>query len=394
MKIVTILNSTAPENGATKSWMPLLEGLNKRNVSIIAVLPDNKGVYQKLNDIGCDTIVLNYRQSTYPYARNFKEICAFIFRLLYRMTLNFFATLKLFNLLKNKNVDLIHSNVSVVSWGAKVAKKLNIPHVLHFREYFDTYYHQTQIPSNKTFFKCINSDKSYSICITKDIWRHFKLDANTNSKVIYDCVEVDTNHNDNNDIQLDFKDYFLFVGRGEKGKGLIELISAYAKCIKSVCHVCKLVVVGDMDSDIIYKAKVYEMIYKNNIQDFVIFMGVRNNVDWFMTNARAVVIPSFFEGFGRVLPEAMLCKTITIAFNSGGSKEQYDNGYNMWKQDIGLRYDNIEQLTHYLIHLSENEISMYDDMIEKAYITVKTLYGRKNNIDNVFNFFNDIINMN
>ena len=45
-----------------------------------------------------------------------------------------------------------------------------------------------------------------------------------------------------------------------------------------------------------------------------------------MSKALALFVPSSFEGFGFITVEAMFCGCLVIGRNTGGTKEQFDNG--------------------------------------------------------------------
>lgn len=387
MRIVTVINSTAPDNGATKSWLMLVEGLRSKNVDVIVIAPDNNGVCDELRNMGCDVFSVDFRGAMYPYARCFREYVLFLPRLAYRLLLNWKAKRIILKYLTNKSVDLIHTNVSVLDVGMKVAKSLNVPHVFHFREYTDSYYHLKHIPSDHCFFDTLRKQYSYVICITKDIMNHYTKLEPKRTTVIYDAVFDElpiVNKNDN-------APFFLYVGRLEQGKGLMQLLQAYKHYLETVKSPVPLHVIGDDQSDLNFTESVNTFIRVNKMENYVSFLGKRNDVLQQMTNAKVVIVPSVFEGFGRVLPEAMSVGTLTLGYNSTGTKEQYDNGFQMWNADIGIRYNTLEELTAALIDITENGVGKYVDMVDKAQQTVASLYGRVTHVENVFSFFSQII---
>ena len=64
-----------------------------------------------------------------------------------------------------------------------------------------------------------------------------------------------------------------------------------------------------------------------------------------MRQAKAIIIPSHNEGFGRCMPEAMFNGCLCIGHDTGGTKEQMDNGTEATGEDIALRYQTEDQLT-------------------------------------------------
>ena len=84
-----------------------------------------------------------------------------MFRISYRG--NFISIMKLKKKIKKMNIDVIHSNTSVIDVGAKVAKQLGIKHVWHFREF--TGKHLSFI--KKDPYKFINNNTDRVIYISK-----------------------------------------------------------------------------------------------------------------------------------------------------------------------------------------------------------------------------------
>ena len=113
-----------------------------------------------------------------------------------------------------------------------------------------------------------------------------------------------------------------------------------------------------------------------------------------MLHAIAIIIPSRNEGFGRCMPEAMFNGCLAIGRNTGGTREQLDNGLALTGNEIALRYDTDEQLSAYLLDISNHSIDCYAPYQERAFKTVNQLYSSESNVSNVYNFYIDILNYN
>ena len=83
-------------------------------------------------------------------------------------------TTNLEDVIKKFNPDIIHTNVSPITIGYRVAKELKIPHVWHIREYLDKDFKIKPFPSMNSLKNKLKN--SYSIAITKDVKNHFALD--------------------------------------------------------------------------------------------------------------------------------------------------------------------------------------------------------------------------
>ncbi len=127
-------------------------------------------------------------------------------------------------------------------------------------------------------------------------------------------------------------DYILYVGQLQDRKNILNLIQAYCQAPDALKSKCKLILVGGFRDDG-YKNKVLDLVAKLKLTDKVIFT---NKVDIqelrkLYSNARFLVYPSFFEGFGLPVAESIKCGTPTITSNTsslpevGGSSSLYIN---------------------------------------------------------------------
>jgi len=109
------------------------------------------------------------------------------------------------------------------------------------------------------------------------------------------------------------KKYILFVGTIEPRKNITGLVSAYAKIKKNGCE-HKLVVVGKRGWS--YR-EIFTTIKNLNLENEVIFTGYVDAEDLpFIYNGASVfVYPSFYEGFGIPILEAMSCGVPVVTSN-------------------------------------------------------------------------------
>lgn len=386
MNVVFVLSSTDRYAGSTRAFMSLLRGVISKGIKVIVVVPDKSGIYEDLQEIGVEVIALLYRPNTWTYRRNFSEKLLFIPRQIARLYVNRRAISILKQLLQSREISIIHTNVSVINIGAKVAEHLSIPHIYHFREYGDLidiiYY-----PSNKAFYNSIKKLKTYSICITKDIQKHYKLDNNSRSCVVYDGVINNPESLKNNKSG----NYFLYAGRIEPIKGLLLLLQSYLFYSKTVESPLKLKVAG-RSIDSVYYEQVLNFISNNQIEDKVNLLGEVDDVTSLYSNARALIVPSTFEGFGLCMPEAMALGCIVVGRNTGGTKEQFDNGVEFTGEEIGYRYNTEKELSDILLHLHSISVEEYIHKSTIAFQTVKSLYTTENNVNNIISFYDHIIN--
>lgn len=387
MKVVYILSSTVTTGGASKSFLIMLKGLMAKGVHPTVVLPDSNGIYRMLSETGVETIVLNYRPCTFPNGTNtLRDYLLYIPRLAGRLYLNRRTSAQLTEILKRLRPDIVHTNVSVINIGYNAAKALHIPHIYHIREYGDKDFGLHYIPSHRRLERELDQAGSYSICITRDIQRHHKQDGKQTSRVIYDAVKdeqpsMPTQHG---------RDYLFFAGRFEPAKGLDMLIEAYTLYARHAARAMPLYIAGG-SPDPKYAERIKEMARDNGIDNHISWLGERNDINSLMNGAAATIIPSRFEGFGRVMPEAMFNGSLIIGRNTGGTKEQMDNGVSLTGREIALRFNTPEELASHLLDVSVRSHDCFDSYRDRAFRAVNTLYTTEAHADGVYNMYKEIL---
>ncbi|MCQ2307752.1 MAG: glycosyltransferase family 4 protein [Bacteroidales bacterium] len=387
MKVVYVLHCTTGASGATKSFRNMLDGLIANGIEPLVVLPDGDDFCKTLQNEGIRTLILNYRPATYPPLRNLKEVALFIPKLIARIFVNNVAARKLCKEAKDFEADFIHTNVSVINIGMKAARRLGIPHVTHIREYGDKDFNMHVFPSKSIYFKNFSAEKSYTICITKDISKYYNLDNHINSRIIYNGIL----HASDVIIDPQKEDYFLFAGRLEESKGITNLIEAYGKLYCERKDAFPLLVAGEPVKKE-YGDMLHEMAASLGIADKVKFLGNRDDIFKLMSKASALIVPSRSEAFGRVTTEAMFAGCLVIGKDIAGTKEQFDNGLELTGNEIGLRYSDSAQLARLMCEVMDNGPEFYLPMIKKAQETVTSLYTIEQNTAHVYEFYKDIKN--
>ena len=389
MRIIYILSSTTPYGGASKSFLNLLEIMIQKGIIPLVIVPDNKGLCAQLDKLGVAYRTLFYRFCVYPPTRTFKDWALFLPRLIGRIYANIRGTSQLCSLIKVFQPDLIHSNVSVIDIGYKAAKRMHIPHIWHIREYGDKDFNLHFYPSRQDHLRALKEPLSYSICITIDIAKYNHVYKFSQSRVIYNGIVPISNAKEII-TQNERENMFLFVGHIEPAKGVLEMILAFSEsCIKMhTPH--KLLLAGEITNRNYYNY-ILSRIRQVHADKYIEFLGQVNNVSEYIQKSKAVIVPSKSEGFGRVMPEAMYLDTLVIAHNTAGSKEQLDNGVRLTGAEIGIRYDNIDELTKYIVLVANNSQDTYAEMRLRAKQTVKQLYSNEHYANLVYEFYNDIV---
>ncbi len=383
MKIFCILSTSSLTGGSSLSFVQSCTEMTKwQDIDLIVSVPCKGPAYDHLVSLNIKTEICPTRFNIYPHS-TLKNFLFAPIKLLRHLILNKQHEDILLNCVNKHKPDIIYTNVGVVNIGYNVAKKLSIPHIYHLREYQDLDFKMNIIPSRNSFLKKIKD--SYTICITKGIQTHFKLIDNPKSRVIYNGVLQSQTPN-----HIHYREnYFLFVGRISEEKNPFSVIRAFNQFCKTNKNF-KLLLAGNALSEgnlSLYKTYCEQ----NKLNDKVCFLGTRNDTNELMQKAYAVIVASNFEGFGRVTTEAMINGCLVIGRNTTGTKEQFDNGLILTGKEIGIRFNNDNELSErmqYAVNLSKEQ---YNEYTERARYTVEHLYTPKKCSDEIYNFFKYIL---
>ena len=114
-------------------------------------------------------------------------------------------------------------------------------------------------------------------------------------------------------------DYILFIGTIEPRKNLANIILAFSRLVDQF-DALKLVIVGKKGW---HYDSVFLLVTKLNLENKVIFTGFIDEIDKpvLLVGAKLFVYPSFYEGFGIPVLEALACGTPTITSNISSMPE-------------------------------------------------------------------------
>ena len=214
------------------------------------------------------------------------------------------------------------------------------------------------------------------ITITDGIREYFKL-TSPKAKTIYNGIY----HRDEACFVKDKEPYFLVASRISPEKGILDVIKAFSRF--SLRHEYRLRIAG-MDSEhyvesLVNTAKELECL------DRIDFLGFQKDVRHLMSNAKALIVASPYEGFGRMTAEAAFCGTLVIGRNTAGTKEIMD-------VTGGLAFTSTEEMTEQmeaLALMSDNEYTSRALFAQKKAIDY---YSIENNVNRVFSLYKDILN--
>ncbi|MDE6019545.1 MAG: glycosyltransferase family 4 protein [Ruminococcus sp.] len=315
-----------------------------------------------------------------PFHNTIKDIVKFIPRIFKIVGKEKSAIKRLNVIVRDWKPDIIYTNVSVIDVGYKVAKKNHIPHLWHIREYGDLDFNIQPLTGVRRRFKKLSS--SYCICITEDLKNY--NDLGINAKVIYNIIK-----RENVPVQCQKEKTIIFVGRVTENKGATEVLKGFIEFSK-LNPEYRLEFLGRCN-DPTYMESLEDLTKKGNISDKVVFRGQVTDIAERMQRASAIIVASKSEGFGRITAEAMLNHCLVIGRNTAGTKEQLDNGFNLWGKEIGMRYESIDGLVATLNKLAKMDKMEYEEISNRAQATVERLYNPQEHLDNFCSFLDKIL---
>ncbi|MCQ2310229.1 MAG: glycosyltransferase [Paludibacteraceae bacterium] len=382
--ILYILNATILTGGATKAILHIIDNASHHNVNPIFIVPNQIGVYEYLMQRQFKAYAFPYRNSCYPPVYDWKTFVLFLPKLLARLTVNLVAIIRTIQIIRHDNIQLVHTNTGVNSFGWWAAKATHTPHIWHIREYGD-------LDFNFHFFPSIHIHQlllkhSHTICITNHIQSHFNLAQNPCSHVIYDgvlsvtqCASIAEKYN-----------YFLYAGRIEPAKGLEDLLNALARCDKFIHNDTYILKVAGKANDDEYDQYIRNKIQQLKLTSKVELLGERTDVLDLMHRASAVIVPSRNEGFGFVMPEAQFMGSLVIAHDTGGTHEQFVNGRTLTKDEIGLSYSTEQTLIDWINAICSSAIDT-QQIIQRGQQAATTLYSVETHCQRIYQLYSAII---
>lgn len=366
MKVLYVLTDTNVHSGATKSFITLLKGCLNNGIECTVVVPDDNGIYVTLKNMGVKVFYVPYKNTILPPFTSWKDRMMFLPLFIKKQLDNYLGYRSLLKICKKYTPDIIHTNTTITNIGYSCSRKLCIPHVWHVREYGDIDFgFRDPFKQRRLLHK-----NNYRIVITKDIARHLGIENSLNTVIIYNGIQIKGPSYPNNGQSVERGNFFLYAGRLELGKGILELLNAYNEYVNKVVDPLNLYVAGDG----ILKNAVIDFVNKHSLNNKVRLLGSVDNIVDYMKIAKAVVVPSLSEGFGRVMAEAMFSRCIVIGNNTGGTKEQFDNGVELTGAEIGFRYNNNKELVSIMQMVSSSDEKFLDLYRGRASDVVNKLY--------------------
>jgi glycosyltransferase involved in cell wall biosynthesis len=381
MKVLYLLHTSSLYEGSSKSILNTIIEVKKSGIIPLVFLPKGKDqtLCEEFERLGIKYKFIPLKWPTYPPTNSIINKLGYLPKLINLIVKKFISVLIIVYWIKIEGIDIIHTNTGILSEGFWSSKFARVPHVWHLREFQDLDFNLKTLYSLDTLRTRLKRNNNFPISISIEVAGHFNLPNNT---VIYNGIlsEKLIRFNENK------SKYILFVGLINQAKGIKSLIIAFSK-FSQLYPEYVLMIAGDTNVES-YKWEIHTLIDTYGIQNKINFLGHVADVSSLMFDASLLVVPSKYEGFGRVTVEAIYNGCFVLGRNTGGTKEIIS------QTGGGLLFSDDEELFYLMLSLFKNGISHYSDMIHQAQQRAQSLYSTEQHSKKIVTLYHRILNMN
>lgn len=203
-------------------------------------------------------------------------------------------------------------------------------------------------------------------CPTKNtleyIKKHNFIDS-SKIKLLYDPVISIKDINQKRKEEINFKNFYLSVGRLTKQKNFIFLCQAFKEIVK-VNNKAQLLIAGNGEDE----NKIRKFINNNNLENNIKLLGYISNIYPYFKNSKCFILTSLWEDPGWVLVEAAFCRTPVITSDAWpGPTELIKDNFN------GLVYKNnvlksfLKKFKHFEDHNEIDKLKLQNLNLSKKF---------------------------
>lgn len=351
--------------GANRALFQLMKGLKERSgAEIILVIPSEGEMTEAVSRLGISYVICEMTQWQAVY----KSPLRFLVKRHMRRKKIQKELEELTRRFEKENIDVIHSNSSVIGTGAMLAKRLGCRHVWHIREFSKEHFHMEYFYSGR-YVRQLYEQADVLITISDALKENYRRRyPNANVVRIYDGVspaEFGGNHEDRNsenktnktsrddekkqegeanfnletNVQSHKREHmplrFVYVGYLFPMKHQMDVLEACSLCKRQGFEDFEIYFVGSGKPE--YSEKLESRTKKLGLSN-VRFLGYQKDVPKLLKQMDVGIIASEYEGFGLVTVEYMLQELPVIGRNSGGTAEIIEDGI------TGCLYETTQEL--------------------------------------------------
>lgn len=378
MKVLFVTHCV-PMGGGNHSLLQLMKELKQPpyNVEPVLLTPLNRtqfssSIVNEATAIGIECITCRF----FPFKWTERRLANYC-----RYVNNIISLIYVFFKVRKRGINLVHSNSSIIDFGAFLAYLLRVKHIWHIREFGDLDFGLKPL-LGKHQEKFVYKFANQFIAISKKIKEHF-IDKIPKERitVVYNGLSpelIKESVPKNYDGNLTF----CMSGSLNSAKRQIDAIEAMDMLVNRKSHKnIKLIFLGDGIDRIALEKKVAGM----HLSDNVVFAGWQHNPGVVYQKSQIGLMLSQNEGFGRVTLDYMSNKMAIIASDGGANPELVVDGYNGLLFPVG----DVKELAAKMELLIENP-HIIKELAENGYQCVLKNFCSKDNTMLVYKVYSDI----
>jgi glycosyltransferase involved in cell wall biosynthesis len=352
MKIALLAHNSGVY-GANRSLLDRADGIRSFGTEPLVFIPERGGIEYEFSKRKIPVEVMSYE----PWmAARRQRLWAPV-----RILANKRALLPLSKRIRSFGADLVHSNSSVISIGIEVARRLDIPHIWHLREFADLQFGMKYDLGSLYSRRMLATSNAY-IAVSRSVKEYLlPLEVQPRCTVIYNGVlwswQMEQLHDEYMHRLPNPGPVFALVGRISPAKGQEQAIRAMALIGKT--HNARLALVGSGGPR--YMSKLQRLCRTLDVEDRIEFRGFLDDPYPSFLEADVALVCSRHEGMGRVTAEAMSIGIPVVGYDSTGTAELIKHN------KTGLLYNGtVEDLAKCMVRLIEDRTSA-DTLASRAW---------------------------
>ena len=366
------------KGGAALSFLEMISHIRKEH-NVYVLTPHKNGyIPQKLTEL--DISHRNAHYFWWKIALPHNGILASLRVLLYKVlnVWNGIEARRIKKLVIDQKIDIIHSNSSVINFGALLSKNTGIPHVWHLREYGEEDFNLKRVVSVKKYNSEMNVYAAGYVAISKSIKKKFSNIVDEKKIYqIYNGVSQEFSFQKNFDGKDVGKTRFLIAGNYCEEKGQISVVKAVIELQQQGINQFELYLAGNGDFE-----EPKRLVLENGLENIVTFCGLVDDMEQLRREMDVEIVASKCEAFGRVTIESMRMSNPVIGTNTGGTPELITDGVNGFLFEYGNHLQLAECMKKYI-----GDYTLIAKMGTQAYQTVNGNYTPQENAKKILEVY-------
>lgn len=309
---------------------------------------------------------------------------AFVRKWIYRVLVlhNYVCAWRLRKVVRQQEIDMIHTNSSVLNTGGILASMVQIPHVWHIRELRQEGLGFIDVWQPARISRFMEEHSSRIVAISKAVRDKYAEQISGDLiSVVYNGVGEENLYEKELEKHQGDTVNFLISGRVSGEKRQEEAIRAVALLIEAGYRNLHLSIAGPGDTD-----KLCSLIADRKIEEYVTFLGYRSDLPLLRREMDVELVCSLWEAFGRVTVEAMMSSNPVIGADSGGTPELIKDGENGYLYRQGDERDLADKMRRFMKHPERIR-----RMGKCAYQTAKAQFSSKRNAERMLEIYRELM---